>query len=389
MTEDAPAIRQIQVLRDLGLSRAESEVYLACLNLGAGGAGALSSYRVAQDMGRDPANIGKIVNALVRLQAVRVVQEKPRLFVAVSPEEFTERLVGHMRQRSAEAVTLLESIGPASADGIAQALSGREQAFARIRELLITCRRDLLVAGSPEAVRELGVELELVAEKPGCRVRVVSPRAFSSTVVEIAVLPTAGRLGQDPDEDWLVLAIDDTTWVVALIPQQNSTIEGPCGWWCAGSPLARVLADYLESCWRTGVPVGASGAAEADAPADAKAEPGEAGFMAFTAASPAGTASDTEVPVAATTLQTAAGSAAASPAHVPAPEPAAVFEPAAPFVPAAIPAPAAAEPSAAPEPAPAAEKPAPWTRTLSSDEADEAGFTFLFKHERKPGRDGR
>lgn len=346
MTEDAHSSRQIQVLRDLGLSRAESEVYLACLNLGANGAGTLSSYRVAQDMGRDPANIGKIVNALVRLQAVRVVQEKPRLFVAVPPEEFTERLLGQMRQRSAEAVTLLESFGAPTADGVAQVLTGRLQAFARIRELLAACHRDLLVAGSPEAVRELGADLELVAERPGCRVRVVSPRAFSSTVVEIAVLPTAGRLGQNPSEDWLVLAVDDAAWLVALLPQQNEASAGPCGCWCAGSPLARVLADYLESCWRTGAQVGRA------------AEP------------------------------TAAEAAVAEPAPVHAP----AFEPAVPAAPpsAAVPsAPAVPERTPAPAPTPAAENPAPWTRSLTADEAEQAGFTFLFKHERKPDRDGR
>lgn len=372
MTEDAPAIRQIQVLRDLGLSRAESEVYLACLNLGANGAGTLSSYRVAQDMGRDPANIGKIVNALVRLQAVRVVQEKPRLFVAVPPEEFTERLLGQMRQRSTEAVTLLESFGAPTADGVAQVLTGRAQAFARVRELLTTCRRDLLVAGSPEAVRELGAELELVAEQPGCRVRVVSPRAFFSTVVEIAVLPTAGRLGQDPSEDWLVLAIDDTAWLVVLIPQHNATIEGPCGWWCAGSPLARVLADYLESCWRTGVQVSRSAEpAEAEA-AEAEPAPAETGFMPFAAATPAGAS---VVPAAVPAVPAATNG---SPS-VPRSEPSA----AAPTAP--------ADPHRAPTPAPtpAAENPAPWTRSLTSDEAEQAGFTFLFKHERKPGPDGR
>jgi sugar-specific transcriptional regulator TrmB len=379
MTEDAPAIRQIQVLRDLGLSRAEAEVYLACLNLGANGAGTLSSYRVAQDMGRDPANIGKIVNALVRLQAVRVVQEKPRLFVAVPPEEFTERLLGQMRQRSAQAVTLLENFGTPTADGVAQVLTGRAQAFARIRELLAACRRDLLVAGSPEAVRELGAELELVAERPGCRVRVVSPRAFSSTVVEIAVLPTAGRLGRDPSEDWLVLAIDDTAWMVVLLPQQNVPSEGPCGWWCAGSPLARVLADYLESCWRAGVPVSRS--AEPATAAAAEAEPTfvETGFQPFAAAPPASAAAvPTDVPAAAHRTHPAPGGKPSTAA------------PSAPADPRPAPAPVAAPvPAPAPTPAPAAEKPAPWARSLTSDEAEEAGFTFLFKHERKPGRDGR
>mgnify|MGYP003946125243 CR=1 FL=1 len=42
MSSESHASRQIQVLRDLGLSRAESEVYLACLQLGAGGIAGVS-----------------------------------------------------------------------------------------------------------------------------------------------------------------------------------------------------------------------------------------------------------------------------------------------------------------------------------------------------------
>jgi hypothetical protein len=286
-----------------------------------------------------------------------------------------------MRQRSAEAVTLLESFGAPSSDGVAQVLTGRTQAFARIRELLATCRRDLLVAGSPETVRELGADLELVAEKAGCRVRVVSPRAFSSTVVEIAVLPTAGRLGQDPSEDWLVLAIDDAAWLVALLPQQNATSEGPCGWWCAGSPLARVLADYLESCWRTGVQVSRSAEPAAAEAADAEPAPAETGFMPFAASPPAGA----PVVPAAVPAVPAVPAATNGPHTVPRGKPS-TTAPTAPADPHHAPTPA---PPTTPAPAPAAENPAPWTRSLTSDEAEQAGFTFLFKHERKPGRDGR
>ena len=378
MSSESHASRQIQVLRDLGLSRAESEVYLACLQLGAGGAGTLSSYRVAQEMGRDPANVGKIVNALAHLQAIRVVQEKPRLFVAVPPEEFTDHLLGRMRRRGAEAVSLLEDFGGQSADGVAQALTSREQTAARARAMLATCRRDLLVAGSPEMVRELGLDLERVAETPGCRVRVVSPQAFSSSVVEISALPTAGRLGQDQNEDWLLMACDDQSWLVALLPQAGTASEGPCGWWSSGSVLARVWADYLEQCWRTGVragsgreaPVFEAPAVEVPAVEDAL-QP--ASCPSFAAELPAATvdhgvaARADEPPAPAQAPAGSPAAAATTPTTRKTDTPPTTPKP-------------AAEPAAAP---------APWTRSLSADEADQAGFSFLFKHERKPGRDGR
>lgn len=47
----------IQKLRQLGLTRTEAEVYLATLQQATGGP--VSAYKVAQAMGRDPANLGK------------------------------------------------------------------------------------------------------------------------------------------------------------------------------------------------------------------------------------------------------------------------------------------------------------------------------------------
>lgn len=368
MSTDTRSSRQIQVLRDLGLSRAESEVYLACLQMAAAGAGLLSSYRVAQEMGRDPANVGKIVNTLAHLQAIRVVQEKPRLFMAVPPGEFTDHLLGRMRRRGAEAISLLEDFGSPEAEGVAQALAGRAQALARAQVLVAGCARDLLVAGSPEIIRELGADLERAAEKPGCRVRVVSPQAFSSAVVEVSTLLGAGRLGHDQNEAWLTLAGDDQCWLVALIPQQDSPATGPCGWWAAGSPLARVWAEFLESSWRAGVAaVPAAGFVLPEVPEPAGSAP------AAVAAGPG--PEDGFVPE----VVAAARAAAAAPA--PAPVPAS-----APAVPAAAPADRAASPEAAPA-APAAA--AAWARPIPAEEAEKAGFSFLFKHDRKPGKGGR
>jgi sugar-specific transcriptional regulator TrmB len=329
MSDDSRTSRQLQVLKDLGLSRAESEVYLACLQLAAGGAGLLSSYRVAQEMGRDPANVGKIVNTLTHLQAVRVVQEKPRLFLAVPPAEFTDHLLGRMRRRGAEAISLLDDFASPEAEGVALALGSPQQVLARARLLIAATAADLLVAGSPELIRELGADLERVAERPGCRVRVVSPQAFTSAVVEVSALPTAGRVGQVPDEGWIVLAVDDAHWLVALQPQSTAAATGPAGWWASGSPIARVWADFLETAWRAGV---------------------------------------SAVP---------AGPTIPAPDVAPAPEATAPPSPPA-EAPTFVP-----EIAAGPATPRAAPAPEPWVRPIPAAEADAAGFSFLFKHDHK------
>lgn len=358
MSEDTQSSRRIQVLRDLGLSRVESEVYLTCLSLGAGGGGGLSSYRVAQEMGRDPANIGKIVNGLVRLRAVRVVQEKPRLFVAVAPEDFTEQLLGRLRRSGAEAVSLLESVGAPAADGVAQAITGRAAALARIRELVASCRQDLLVMASPALVRELGADLERVAERPDCRVRVASPKAFTSAVAEIAVLPPTGRLGADTGDDWAALAVDNENWLVVNLPQEMSSGRAPYGWWCAGSPVARILAECLETCWMSGTLVAEPFEEHAAAPHPSP-EPPAPDFAPFFPVTP--------------------GPAPVGAAGTDAPLPAAAS---------AEPKPLQAQAGARQGESPV-EGAQPWTRPLSADQAEQEGFTFLFRHERKPGKRDR
>lgn len=332
MTDDSRSGRQIEVLKDLGLSRAESEVYLACLRLAAGGAGLLSSYRVAQDMGRDPANVGKIVNTLVHVQAVRVVQEKPRLFVPVPPAEFTDRLLGRLRRRGAEAVSLLDDFAAPAAEGVVLALGARDQVLARARTLIEGTNGELMVAGSPELLRELRSDLARVAARPGCRVRAASPQAFTAGPLAVATLKMAGRVGRAPEEAWLALTVDDAHWLVALIPHDKSSEPGPCGWWAAASPLARVWAELLDLHCR---PDAAEKAAGTEAPGPAPAAP---------------------------------------PTAVDAP-PQPLSQPDAPgFVPGAL---------AAPVQPPSPPAPDPHVRPIPADAAAEAGFAFLYRHQRK------
>ncbi len=390
MSDDSRASRQVQVLKDLGLSRAEAEVYLACLRLAAGGAGLLSSYRVAQDMGRDPANIGKIVNTLVHLQAVRVVQEKPRLFLAVPPGEFTDHVLGRLRRRGAEAISLLDDFTTAEAEGVPLALGSRDQVLDRARQLLAGARTDLLVAGSPEVIRELGADLEAAGATQGRRVRVVSPQAFTSTVVEVAALPTAGRVGHQPGDGWLALAADDAHWLVASLPQETEAQGGPCGWWAGSSPVARVWAEFLETAWRAGVKpveigvVTGAGAGEEDGDVPAAAEPSDVAFVPGAIVEPAAAAAArptaADVPQGATAGDWQAGDRQAADSQAADSRAAGAHAAGTQGMANQM---AVANPDGTKPSGPAA----PFARPLPAEEAEQAGFAFLFKHDRK--KDGR
>ncbi len=368
MNDDSQQPRQVEVLRELGLSRTEAEVYVACLALG--GVGALSSYRVAQEMGRDPANIGKVVNALVHWKAVRVVQDKPRLFVAVPPDEFTSHLVERLRKHGAEAVTLLETFATPAADGVAQALTTPGAVRDRARELLVACRTSVVVMGSPDVLHELGADLEGVAARRGCRVRVLSPEALASAVVEIGHLPIIGQLGSTQGEQWLHLVVDDQAWLTAVVGPAEGA-GGPCGWWCRNSTIGRVLGEILETCWRAAVPLlGDTPAPDPDISVVAPPQVEVPVAAAPTAPAPAGIH-----PAFAALEQVSASPQEVSPPASPPPAP---------------PRPAAASPQPAPTPTPA---PAPpqselWASPMSSEEADRAGFSFLFRHPGKGKKGG-
>jgi hypothetical protein len=125
---------------------------------------------------------------------------------------------------------------------------------------------------------------------------------------------------------------------VALIPHDNASDSGPCGWWSAASPLARVWAELLD----LHCPSGAAGeAAGAEAPGPAPDLPPAA----------------TEAPPPPRSRPDASG-----------------------FVPGALAAPAQPPPPPAPD---------PHVRPIPADAAAEAGFAFLYRHERKPGDEKR
>ena len=253
MDRPIPPERIVQSLCDLGLTRTEAEVYLTCLDLA--GDGPVSSYRAAQAMGRDPANVGKIIDALVRQRAVRVVQEKPRLYVPVPPPEFSDQVLARMQARRDEAVRLLAAYRTPAPAGVAAALATPEQTFAKAREMLAACRRRAVVFGSGDVLRELGHALEQAADPPSRRVLVLSPVPFSSDTVEIATLPDdapppgAGQPDHAADGRWLHLAVDDSMWLTAVLDDAAGAPQA-AGWWSTGTATAGVIAAALELAWR-------------------------------------------------------------------------------------------------------------------------------------------
>ena len=230
----------IQALRDLGLTPTEAEVYLATLEAAA--EGPVSGYRVAQGLGRDPANLAKVMASLVRQDAVRVVQDKPRLYLPVAPDTFTAGIVSRLGERRAQALDLLRAFAPPDPGGAPLLLATFADAVAAATGLAAGASRSVLLHAPAAVVAALAEPLALACARPGCRVGVLCPEP-------VALVGCESTLVAGPGQDaraWLQLVCDRQRWLVARAG------DSPAG--CGGEQpaVAGVLADSLDVARRAG-----------------------------------------------------------------------------------------------------------------------------------------
>ncbi|MDX2474987.1 MAG: helix-turn-helix domain-containing protein [Candidatus Krumholzibacteria bacterium] len=240
--------KAIKVLRGLGLTEAEAETYFTALRTCKNEP--LSSYKLAQAMGRDPANVAKTLASLVRLQAMTVVQDKPRLFLPSDPADFTERVLRRLQRNGREAVELLQSFQTPEPDGVTLSLSSGTQIMAKARELLAGCQQHVTIFGSRESLRELGAELEELGENPERTVRVLSPVPMISDNVQITVFSPLSDLPPLALQEFLQVVVDDRAWLSAVLADETGS--APSGWWGNHSPIAPVMGGTLTLAWQAG-----------------------------------------------------------------------------------------------------------------------------------------
>lgn len=232
------------LLRELGLTEIEADTYLALLQASRGEP--VSGYKVAKDMGRDPANLAKTLAALGRQGAVRVVQEKPRLFLPVSPDEFTGQVLHRMAETQQRAVQLLREFESTPAAGTALALAGPDQVLERARLLLGACRAEAQIFASPGVCERLSAQIEELAVNRSCALRIASTQSLGIPGAACISVPSPPGLEDTEATPWLQLVVDREVWLIAQLRSDGST-QVPSGWWGEDEGLAMVLAASLNA----------------------------------------------------------------------------------------------------------------------------------------------
>lgn len=240
----------VQTLRHMGLTRAEAETYLAMVLQGE--SRPVSAYHVAQAMGKDPANLSKTLNALERVGAVRTVQEKPRLFLTIFPEEFTANLLSSMKEQRLRVLDEFKDLQPTRPQGIPMALSTPTKALEKTGQLLSQCRDELLIFAAREVISQLGTSLDALAASSEVVVKLLSSPGQTVPGIEVRNVSVNRTFGTDEPAPWLQVILDRQTWLMARIPR-GGTGSGPVGWWCHDPDIASMLGASLLAAWEGGM----------------------------------------------------------------------------------------------------------------------------------------
>ncbi len=247
----AESAAQIQKLKLLGLTRTEAEVFLA-LRRESGGT-PISAYKVAQSMGRDPANLGKTLAALEKQGAVRLTQDKPRLYLPVDPATFTEVRLARLQEVGENLVAELAQDQPElPPTGLCLALPGNEAAIEQTRRMLESAREQVFLFGSQEVVQHLADILATVAGQDQLSLRVIcagdGPLDESLSAVDLSLVPMNAGLSRFCPQPFLQLMVDNRLWLQALFNRPEAD-PAPCGWWVDDPGMAGVAAALFHQCW--------------------------------------------------------------------------------------------------------------------------------------------
>ena len=210
--------RRAAVLRRLGLTQLESEVYTALA-----GRPPTTAYALARAVGKPTANVYKAVEALGRKGAVLVEDGATRLCRAVPANVLLTRLEQAARRDIEEARDLFARAEPPASDERVYRLEAPGEVIARCVEMLDRATRFAVIDAFPAALQAVAAAAERAAAR-GVRVFV---EAYAPCAVAGADVVVVGH-GPVTLDRWrseqLNVAVDGREHVAALLSQDLAVV---------------------------------------------------------------------------------------------------------------------------------------------------------------------
>lgn len=200
-------------LAELGFTDTEARLYCELLR-----GGPATGYRLAQAVGKAPANAYQALSALAQKGAVLVEEGEPRTFRAARPEELLAALAtGFDRRRAAAEQALADLAGPEADERVYQ-LKSAEQALQRARAMIDAAREIVLFDLFPGPFAELRPALDQAAQRGVAVAGLVYAPTVAGPGVVCVASPGAGFVGRRWPGAQLTLVADAAETLTALLP---------------------------------------------------------------------------------------------------------------------------------------------------------------------------
>lgn len=219
-----------KALEELGFTELEARVYCELL-----ASAPATGYRLAQAVGKAPANVYQALSSLEQKRAIVVDDGATKSFRAVAPDELLADIGARFaRQQHAAKAALARLQVPPPTDKIFQ-LRQASQVIARAQRMLAKAREIVLFDLFPEPLRTLTPDLTRAAARG---VQVAGIIYSADAPEEFLCLPSQGqpRTPSNWPGSQLTLVIDAREFLVALLSSDLSEVRH--GFWSDSVYLA-------------------------------------------------------------------------------------------------------------------------------------------------------
>lgn len=204
-------------LAELGFTETEARLYCELLR-----GGPATGYRLAQAVGKAPANAYQALSALAQKGAVLVEEGEPRTFRAARPEELLAALAAGFDRRRLAAEAALAELARGKVDDRVYQLKGVEQTLQRARAMIAAAREIVLFDLFAEPFAALSDALAEAARRGVAVAGMVYGPVEAGPGVVCVTRPGAGTLAGRWPGQHLALVADAAETLTALLPPGGS-----------------------------------------------------------------------------------------------------------------------------------------------------------------------